>query len=107
MRFFHSGWRISLAVLALGFTPVHAGDPIEEAITYRQSAYKMIVWHVKPMTAMVKGKRTGTLTRSITMQRRWPNSAGSRSMALSPAVTLATPGRKKRSGKTGMISRRR
>jgi hypothetical protein len=48
MRFFHSGWRISLAVLALGFTPVHAGDPIEEAITYRQSAYKMIVWHVKP-----------------------------------------------------------
>ena len=48
MRFFHSGWRIALAVLALGFTPAQAGDPIEEAITYRQSAYKMIVWHVKP-----------------------------------------------------------
>ena len=56
MRLFHSGWRISLAALALGFTPAQAEDPIEDAITYRQSAYKMIVWHVKPMTAMVKGK---------------------------------------------------
>jgi cytochrome c556 len=56
MRFVNSGWSIILALLALGFTSAQAGDPIEEAITYRQSAYKMIVWHVKPMTAMVKGK---------------------------------------------------
>jgi len=56
MRFFQIYWGISLMVLALGFTPAQAGDPIEDAITYRQSAYKMMVWHVKPMTAMVKGK---------------------------------------------------
>jgi hypothetical protein len=43
-------------VLALGFTPAQAEDPIEDAITYRQSACKMIVWHVKPVAAMVKGK---------------------------------------------------
>jgi len=58
VRFFHSAWRISLAVLALGFTPAQAEDPIEDAITYRQSACKMIVWHVKPVAAMVKGTVT-------------------------------------------------
>ena len=32
------------------------GDTIEQAINYRQSAFRMIAWHVKPMGAMVKEK---------------------------------------------------
>ena len=32
------------------------GDTIEQAISYRQSAFRMIAWHFKPMGGMVKGK---------------------------------------------------
>ena len=32
------------------------GDTIEQAINYRQSAFRMIAWHFKPMGAMVKEK---------------------------------------------------
>jgi len=32
------------------------GDTIEQAISYRQSGFRMMAWHFKPMGAMVQGK---------------------------------------------------
>ena len=46
----------SAMLFSSNLTIADDNDPKANSITYRQSTFKMVKWHVGPMVAMVKGK---------------------------------------------------
>jgi cytochrome c556 len=50
-------WTVIAAIVALGAAGANAQANPEDAIKYRQSAYKVMAWNFSPMAAMVKGEK--------------------------------------------------